>query len=208
VRAAGGQGRISFPRGRPCLCQQALEAPGVDRIVVHLERVAGASRHDARARGELSPQLRHVHLQHLHGRGGRRGPPQRVDEAVGRASHSALDEKRSKQPPLLGRRDPHSARRPGDLERAKDAKLARSTRPHALIVTPAEASVKGALYQASTGLLDARPDGRERGPTEGAAMAYAYVHDVAASWAQYERVAASLIDPAPAGLILHVAGTY
>jgi hypothetical protein len=39
-------------------------------------------------------------------------------------------------------------------------------------------------------------------------MAYAYVHDVAASWAQYERVAASLIDPAPAGLILHVAGTY
>lgn len=37
-------------------------------------------------------------------------------------------------------------------------------------------------------------------------MAYAYVHDVASSWRQYERVASSLIDPAPAGLILHVAG--
>ena len=37
-------------------------------------------------------------------------------------------------------------------------------------------------------------------------MAYAYVHDVASSWTQYERVAASLIDPAPAGLILHLAG--
>ncbi len=37
-------------------------------------------------------------------------------------------------------------------------------------------------------------------------MAYAYVQDVAASWRQYERMASSLIDPAPAGLILHVAG--
>ena len=37
-------------------------------------------------------------------------------------------------------------------------------------------------------------------------MAYAYVQDVAASWAQYQRVAGSLVEPAPAGLILHVAG--
>jgi hypothetical protein len=37
-------------------------------------------------------------------------------------------------------------------------------------------------------------------------VAYAYEQDVAASWAQYERVAGPLIDPAPAGLILHVAG--
>jgi hypothetical protein len=51
LQQRGGQGRVSFPCGRPCPCQQALEAPGVDCIVVHLERVAGASRHDARARG-------------------------------------------------------------------------------------------------------------------------------------------------------------
>jgi hypothetical protein len=38
-------------------------------------------------------------------------------------------------------------------------------------------------------------------------LSYAFVQDVAASWDQYERVAASLMEPAPAGLILHVAGT-
>jgi hypothetical protein len=37
-------------------------------------------------------------------------------------------------------------------------------------------------------------------------MAYALVQDVAASWEQYERIAAAIIDPAPRGLILHVAG--
>jgi hypothetical protein len=37
-------------------------------------------------------------------------------------------------------------------------------------------------------------------------VSYAFVQDVAASWEQYERVAASLVDPAPVGLILHVAG--
>src|SRR5215204_783678 len=56
---------------------------------------------------------------------------------------------------MLGRRQGHGAHRPGDLQRAEDAKLARSTCAHALIVTPAEASVKAQLYQRSTGLLDA-----------------------------------------------------
>lgn len=37
-------------------------------------------------------------------------------------------------------------------------------------------------------------------------MAYAYVHDVVSSWAEYERVAARLLDPIPAGLIAHIAG--
>ena len=37
-------------------------------------------------------------------------------------------------------------------------------------------------------------------------MAYAFVQDVSASWHLYERVSAALIDPAPSGLILHVAG--
>jgi hypothetical protein len=37
-------------------------------------------------------------------------------------------------------------------------------------------------------------------------MAYAVVQDVAASWEQYERVAAGMLEPTPAGLILHVAG--
>lgn len=37
-------------------------------------------------------------------------------------------------------------------------------------------------------------------------MSYAFVQDVASSWDQYERVTAPLMDPAPAGLILHVAG--
>jgi hypothetical protein len=37
-------------------------------------------------------------------------------------------------------------------------------------------------------------------------VAYAFVQDVAASWEQYQRVAAAMIDPAPRGLILHVAG--
>jgi hypothetical protein len=37
-------------------------------------------------------------------------------------------------------------------------------------------------------------------------VSYAFVQDVAASWDQYERVTAALMDPAPAGLILHIAG--
>jgi hypothetical protein len=37
-------------------------------------------------------------------------------------------------------------------------------------------------------------------------MSHAIVQDVAASWVEYERVASALVDPAPAGLILHVAG--
>ena len=37
-------------------------------------------------------------------------------------------------------------------------------------------------------------------------MAYAVVRDVAASWERYEWLAAAISEPAPAGLILHVAG--
>jgi hypothetical protein len=37
-------------------------------------------------------------------------------------------------------------------------------------------------------------------------MPYAFVQDVAASWEQYERLAGALIEPAPDGLVLHVAG--
>jgi len=37
-------------------------------------------------------------------------------------------------------------------------------------------------------------------------MYYAFVHDIAASWRDYERIAAPTIEPAPVGLILHLAG--
>lgn len=37
-------------------------------------------------------------------------------------------------------------------------------------------------------------------------MSHAIVQDVAVSWVEYERIARGLVDPAPAGLILHVAG--
>jgi hypothetical protein len=37
-------------------------------------------------------------------------------------------------------------------------------------------------------------------------VSYAFVQDIAASWHDYQRVAAALIEPAPAGLILHAAG--
>jgi hypothetical protein len=37
-------------------------------------------------------------------------------------------------------------------------------------------------------------------------LSYALMQDVASSWDQYERVTAPLMDSAPAGLILHVAG--
>jgi hypothetical protein len=37
-------------------------------------------------------------------------------------------------------------------------------------------------------------------------MAYAFVQDIASSWVQYQRVAAGLTDPAPPGLIMHLAG--
>jgi hypothetical protein len=37
-------------------------------------------------------------------------------------------------------------------------------------------------------------------------MSYAFVQDIAASWPDYERVTAETVEPAPAGLILHLAG--
>ncbi len=37
-------------------------------------------------------------------------------------------------------------------------------------------------------------------------MAYAFVQDVASSWEQYERIAAAIAEPAPRGLVVHVAG--
>lgn len=37
-------------------------------------------------------------------------------------------------------------------------------------------------------------------------MAYAFVQDIASTWEQYKRVRASLVEPAPVGLMLHVAG--
>jgi hypothetical protein len=37
-------------------------------------------------------------------------------------------------------------------------------------------------------------------------VSYAFMQDVAASWEQYERVAATLLEPAPEGLVVHVAG--
>lgn len=37
-------------------------------------------------------------------------------------------------------------------------------------------------------------------------MPYALVQDVPASWPQYEQFAAALLDPTPAGLIMHLAG--
>ena len=37
-------------------------------------------------------------------------------------------------------------------------------------------------------------------------MSYACVLDVAASWEQYERLASTALEPAPAGLALHLAG--
>jgi hypothetical protein len=38
------------------------------------------------------------------------------------------------------------------------------------------------------------------------AVSYAFVQDIAASWHDYQQVAATLVEPAPAGLILHAAG--
>jgi hypothetical protein len=45
-----------------------------------------------------------------------------------------------------------------------------------------------------------------RGDEKGQAMAYGFVQDISSSWEQYQRVAAGLTDPAPNGLILHLAG--
>lgn len=39
-----------------------------------------------------------------------------------------------------------------------------------------------------------------------AAVTYAFVQDVSASWEDYRQVTAALLDPAPPGLILHLAG--
>jgi hypothetical protein len=37
-------------------------------------------------------------------------------------------------------------------------------------------------------------------------VSYAFVQDIAASWHDYQQIAAALVEPAPDGLILHAAG--
>jgi hypothetical protein len=37
-------------------------------------------------------------------------------------------------------------------------------------------------------------------------VAYAFIHDVASSWTEYEQAAAALVNPRPRGLLAHVAG--
>lgn len=37
-------------------------------------------------------------------------------------------------------------------------------------------------------------------------MAYACIHDVPSSWTEYERAAATLVNPLPRGLLAHLAG--
>jgi hypothetical protein len=37
-------------------------------------------------------------------------------------------------------------------------------------------------------------------------VTYACVQDIASSWEQYERITAAIVEPAPSGLILHLAG--
>jgi hypothetical protein len=37
-------------------------------------------------------------------------------------------------------------------------------------------------------------------------MPYAFVQDLAATWPQYEGVTATLVNPPPSGLIVHIAG--
>jgi hypothetical protein len=37
-------------------------------------------------------------------------------------------------------------------------------------------------------------------------MVYAFVQDIASSWEHYERVAAAMTEPAPPGLVIHLAG--
>ena len=48
--------------------------------------------------------------------------------------------------------------------------------------------------------------GSDAAETREAGGSYAVVEDVAASWENYERVAAALAGPPPRGLILHAAG--
>jgi hypothetical protein len=64
------------------------------------------------------------------------------------------------------------------------------------------------LYRDEGGLVDCAGIGRDRTRPERREewMPYAFVQDVASSWEEYQLVAAALVDPAPVGLILHVAG--
>jgi hypothetical protein len=47
---------------------------------------------------------------------------------------------------------------------------------------------------------------RPQATPEIAAESYAVVRDVAASWADYAQVTTALLEPTPAGLLIHIAG--
>lgn len=64
------------------------------------------------------------------------------------------------------------------------------------------------IAAALVGHASAKPGYTEAKPTSArvGAMSYVLVEDVAASWEQYEQLAAPLREATPAGLILHAAG--
>jgi hypothetical protein len=107
----------------PAILRQALEAPGIEGVVLYAELVSPGSGQQDRAGGSWNPiglertsQLRDEHLETA-------GPvlqliaPQGIDQTLRRHDPVALDQKQSEQCPLLERREPHGPVVADNLER-------------------------------------------------------------------------------------------
>jgi hypothetical protein len=104
---------VASPEALQALLDQALEPPGVDRVVGRLQLVSGLAGDDDLAgheRGQRLAQLRDVDLDRVPRRARRVLGPQCVDELVNGDDLTGVQQQDREQRPLLGRaelgRDP------------------------------------------------------------------------------------------------------
>ena len=143
AQAARGTLGITRGEGLAPLLAQALEARGVELLVLHVDRVAGGLRDEAAVPDDLA-EVRDQHLHHVPGGLRRRLPPQLVDGAIDGNGLAAIhEEKREQGPgpvtpegerlapaPHLQRAQEPELERPGDEIRGSGSLGRGSTRAH------------------------------------------------------------------------------
>ena len=173
------------------LGMQALEPCGVERVGSEREPVTGRDRGDG-VGAQAGAQLGHIHLHQLLRRRRRWARPQRVDKPVDRDNLVWSKQQGQQRRPDLRGADTDLSPVPRNLERTQDPilqhRLPRST-PRVTAYTDPKAAPRRVRHMTST-----------------ASSAYVVVHDVAASWHDYERLAGVIDSTATPGLLLHAAG--
>ena len=105
--------------------ERALEAPQVESVTRHEQRIAGRTRHQhviAAGLQEL-PKLGHAHTQRGRARGRLVRAPQLLHQPVARHDTTGVEQQQRQQLTLAGARHRDGAPVMGDLQRSEDAEV-------------------------------------------------------------------------------------